>query len=355
MNLHPFLADLEKRINPEEENRLEREWLTFVDLQLNEGVFSPARTPQPSALDWPKVPINDGIEDSELMIYTQLRAASEVLAGTVGELMCYRSNYGTAIIPSMFGAEIFMMPRSYDTLPGSRTLPGGRVGVLSALEKAPDFSLGFAGRVFETAERFLKLLEGYPKVKRYMHRYNPDLQGPFSLCDALWGCDIYLDMYDHPKDISAAMSQLTDVYLAFTRKWKALCPDFDKQHAIEWGMLHRGGVILRNDSAMNISGEMYRELVWEHDARIMAEFGGGVHFCGKGDHYLAHVCRLPNLSATNLSQPEYNHMETVFRETVDRDILLIGLNADAAQVKRPMRGRVHSHATLGARLAKERN
>jgi hypothetical protein len=45
-----------------------------------------------------------------MMIYQQLRGVSDILADGGGELLSVRPNYGTGIIPSMYGAEIFIMP-----------------------------------------------------------------------------------------------------------------------------------------------------------------------------------------------------------------------------------------------------
>ena len=84
-----------------------------------------------------------------------------------------------------------------------------------------------------------------------------------------------------------------------------------------------------------------------YDQRLLDEFcGGAVHFCGKGDHYIASLSDMPGVYAVQLSQPEYNDMEAVYANTVDKGIALIGLPRAAAEAAlargRPLHGRVHA-------------
>lgn len=358
MNLQPFLDDLESRIDPAEEEALEQAWISFCDLRWDKPFFAPSRRPRPAGIEWPRAFINDAIDDPELMVYSQLRMCSDMLADGTGELLCVRSNFGTGIIPSMFGAEIFIMPYEHDILPGTRPLPRGRDDVADIVAKGEmDFTRGLAGKAFEVAERYGEITAKHPNIRRFVNYYNPDLQGPLSLCEAMWGSELYLDFYDDEETVAAALDFLTETYIAFTKRWKAMRPDFDDGHAVEWGMLHRGGTIVRNDAAMNISGDLYAELVMPRDQRILSEFGGGVHFCGRGEHYIHHLAGLENLSVINMSQPECNDMETIYQNTVDKDIIIIGLRSDevrrAVESGRDLRGRVHSGASMAAWLDKE--
>ncbi len=353
MNLQVYLADLEERICAREETRLEQEWLDFADLKLSSGFFAPARQPKKPTADWQPILINDALADDELMIYQQLYYVSETLRSGTGEILSVRSNFGTGIIPTMLGAELFIMPKSTDTLPATRPLDQGKAAILQLAENnSPNFSQGLAGRAFAVAEKYLALVEKYPKVKRFIKYYNPDLQGPFSLCEAVWGSDIYLDLYLDPVAVKTALEYFTEIYINFTKKWLELCPPFDANHAVEWGCLHRGWTIIRNDAAMNISGELYQEFVQPHDQRILEEFGGGVHFCGRGDHYTEHLAAIKNLSCINISQPDWNDMERIYRQTVDQDIVIFGLPRQAVEQatrqNRPLRGRVHAGAALAA-------
>jgi uroporphyrinogen-III decarboxylase len=105
--------------------------------------------------------------------------------------------------------------------------------------------------------------------------------------------------------------------------------------------------MLRDDSAMNLSPEMFDQFIRPYDQRLLDEFGGGaIHFCGKGDHYIERLSHMNHVYAINMSQPEYNDMETIYRHTVDKGINIIGLRPEVAQASyiagRNLHGRVHA-------------
>ena len=242
MDLQPYFADLENRLDPAQEERVESEWLAFADLKLTTGAFRTSRRPCPAGIVWQPMPVNSALEDATRMIYQQLYAAHQALESGGGEMLCIRSNYGTGIIPTMLGAEPFLMPEETNTLPGSRPFPDGGRGIarLLARDRQPDFSLGYAGKVFAMAETYGEQVRAYPRVRRYIHYYNPDLQGPLALCEALWGSSFYLQFYDDTDLLEDALDYFAGLYLDFTARWHALCPPFDREHSVEWGCLHRG-------------------------------------------------------------------------------------------------------------------
>jgi len=353
MDLNKYFADLERRIDEQEEESLLKSWLDFADLKLSDGFFAPGRTARAPGTDWQPMLINDALESDEGMVYQQLYGISEMLRQGGGEVLCLRSNFGTGIIPAMFDAPVFMMPRETDTLPGTRPLSGGKAAVQELIARgAGDMNKGFAGRVFSVAETYLEYAKNYPKVMKYVSYYNPDLQGPLSLCEAMWGSDFYLDFYMDPDAVENALDFFTDMYIEYTKRWHRLCPVFDEGHSVEWGCLHRGGTIIRNDAAMNVSGELYDEYVRPRDQRIIDHFGGGVHFCGRGHHYIQYVSEIKGLSCINMSQPDWNDMDIIYKNTVDKDIIIFGMPEyevkRAADAGRELKGRVHSGASIAA-------
>ena len=354
MNLQPYFADLENRIDPPDEERMEREWKSFADLELKTGAFRTARGKRPSNIEWQRVLINDALQDEELMIYRELYSVHEKLQEGSGELLSIRNNYGTGIIPSMLGAELFLAPREIDTLPAPYPLPGGQEGIARMLQnnKEPDFSVGLAGKTFRVAERYLDLAAHYPKVKRYVNYYNPDLQGPLALCEAMWGSQVYYAFYDAPELVEETLRFLTNTFIDFLNRWQKLCQAIDESHSVDWGCLHRGHCIIRNDAAMNISGDMYEEMVMPHDQHIISQFGGGVHFCGRGHHYIEHVSNIKGISCVNLSEPEMNDMEKIYSNTIDKGLIIFGLLQSevdrALAAGRDLHGRVSAGASAAA-------
>jgi len=339
------LQDLEERIDPVEEERLLREWTDFAEGRHGEELFSPRRAkPRPPSTAWPTVRINEAIGDYDLMALHQYRLCSELLATGGGNLLQVRANYGTPILPSLFGVELFIMPEDTDTLPTNWPLGGERV--LRMLDDGvPDVRGALGGRVLEMGVRFREIGEAFPKVGRYVQVYHPDTQGPMDLCELLWGSDIFCALIEQPDRVRALLDLVTQTYCDFLHAWEGVWP-FGPCCNPHWGMLIKGGIFLREDSCTNLSPEMVREFILPHDQRLLNEFGGGaVHFCGHGDHIIELLTAMEGVSAVNISQPELNDMETIFRATADRGISLVGLAptavAQALESSRPLRGRVH--------------
>lgn len=353
IDMKKYLDDVEARISAAQEERLIQEWLDYCDLKCTSPFFSPRRTPAPSSLEWPQVVINDAFQDMDLMLYTQLKGVSDILAGDVGLLLNVRANYGTGIIPTMFGAELLYLPDEADTLPGTRPLKGGVEALRKIVEEGTvDYTKGLAPKVFEFGARWTELIRDYPLIQKYVFLYNPDLQGPLALTDELAGSELFYAMYDDEDFVHKALDFMATVYLDFTAKWQALYPPFDAEHSVEWGLLHKGHTILRNDTVTNLSGEMYRELIMPYDQKVFRALKGGMHFCGHGDHYIQAACEIENLSCINLSQPELNDMEKIYSATVDQGILIIGLAGEevvrASKAGRDLKGLVQSGAAISA-------
>jgi hypothetical protein len=109
--------------------------------------------------------------------------------------------------------------------------------------------------------------------------------------------------------------------------------------------MHRGHCMLRLDSGMNLSPEMLGQFSLPFDARILGRYGGGLHACGRVDHFFGAAARLEGCHCLNLAQPECNDMEKIYRETIDCGVRLFnhpvseGRRLDAG--KRANRGLVH--------------
>ena len=106
--------------------------------------------------------------------------------------------------------------------------------------------------------------------------------------------------------------------------------------------------MLRTDSAMNLSPAMFDEFIRPYEQKLLDGLGGGaIHFCGRGDHYIASMSAMPGLTGIAMSQPHLNDMEVIYRHTVDKGIPLLGFNpkavAEALAAGRPLRGRVQTN------------
>ncbi|HSV99871.1 MAG TPA: hypothetical protein VLI39_06845 [Sedimentisphaerales bacterium] len=221
-----LLKDLERRIDPQVEEELLQQWKAFADGRPGDEVFSPKRRrASPPGVEWPHVLVNDALEDPQAMVVQQLEMCSKSLAEGSGALPAVRCNYGTAILPSLFGAEIFLMDREIDTLPACRPLEGGVDAVKRLLDRGvPDLESGQGGLVFRMGEHFMRLFQEYPNLSQYVHVYHPDLQGPLNVCEMLWGGPLYVDFYDKPDLIKDFLSLIVETYIRFMRRWDEVVP-----------------------------------------------------------------------------------------------------------------------------------
>jgi len=339
VDVEACLEDLENRIDPEVDDRLQSDWLEFTEGRFKGDIFSPKRARKSApGLEWPGVTVNRAQVDFDAMVIQQYGACSRQIANGAGGLMTVRTNYGTGIMPSLFGAELFIMDEELGTLQTTRPL-GGDATVAAAGRGVPDFEAG---------RRFAEIAQTYPKIGKYVHIYHPDMQGPMDICEMLWGSSLFVDLIDRPEEVHRVLGVLTETYLAFMKRWDETVGASDRDWSAHWGMMQPGRIMIRTDSGMNLSPEMYDEFIRPYDQRLFKELGGGaVHFCGRGSHYIESCCGMAGMRAINLSQPHLNDMETIYRHTVDKGIKLLGFSrehADKALAEgRDLNGCVHCH------------
>jgi hypothetical protein len=263
-----------------------------------------------------------------------------------GYIMNVRCNFGTSIIPLLFGVKPFVMDEELNTLPTSWPLQDLETIKRIVDAGVPEIKGGYAEPVLEMGAFYAEIAASYPKIGRHVHIYHPDFQGPMDICEVVWGSTIFYAIYDHPELVHALLEIVTQTYRRFMRAWLDVVP-FERGFNAHWGLFHKGNIMLRDDSAMNLSPDMFDEFIRPYDQRLLDEFGGGaIHFCGKGDHYIERLSQMDKVYAVHMSQPEYNDMETMYRHTVDKGINMLGLQPQVAQASlaegRDLRGRVHA-------------
>jgi len=345
--IEKHLEDLDRRIDSSAESDLYGQWANFAQGTFDGEVFSPARgeafEPQ---IEWPQVRVNETLDDFDKMALQQYGMCSQALAAGGGALLCVRANYGTGILPSLFGVEMFIMEDQADTLPTNKPLSGPDA-IKALLDRGvPELRQALCAKVLQMGERFVDIARRYPTIGRHVHIYHPDLQGPMDVVELLWGSRLFLDIVDMPDRVHALLELVTETYIQFMQAWQQIVPPSNGQ-SVHWSMLQKGHIMLRDDSAMNLSPQMFDEFIRPYDQRILDAFGGGaIHFCGRGDHYIESMSHMPGLTAVAMSQPEYNDMEVIFRNTIDKGVKLLGLPRQAADealaAGRPLHSNVHS-------------
>ncbi len=306
-----LFEDIEKRIDPDTEEDYLKQWKKFWDGESEDVIFTPERkkTSLPG-IELKSVHINDAIDDLELMLCSQMNGVSHALS-TKTEALSLRANYGTGIMSSLFGAELFIMPRENPTLPTTRAFNDTDKIREIAERGIPDIKSALGRKVFDFGEMYLEIAKNYPKISKYVLMYHPDTQGPLDIAELLWGSEMFYELYDDPDFVHEFMGIITETYKKFIDNWFLMYPPGELN--AHWGLIMKGNVLIRDDSAVNLSPEMYEEFALRYDAHLLDYYGSGaVHYCGRGDHFIEILAKEKNLTGINLSQPELNDMEKIY-------------------------------------------
>jgi hypothetical protein len=138
-----LLDDIESRIDPETEDDFATQWYAFLHGMSQTTTFSPCRKKKSEpGVPVPRININDALADVETMLVHQLADVSNAL-NTGHCNLCVRANYGTGILSSLFGAEIFEMPREMNTLPTTKPFNDSEVIRELVQNGMPDLNEGF--------------------------------------------------------------------------------------------------------------------------------------------------------------------------------------------------------------------
>jgi len=326
------LDDLEHQINPAVEEQLMADYRTFLDGNWPEPLFTPQRpAPAPAGIGWPAVHINETLDDFSSMALQQFGACSNILASGSGAPLAVRANYGVGISSAWFGCPIRVMDTELDLLPTSLPLADTSSLDVYMATGVPEVTTGFGARVFAMGQIFRLIMREYPNIHSHVHVYHPDFQSPIDTCELVWGSEVMVAFYEQPERVHRFLDLITETYIDAIRRWSAIHP-FSPDMNAHWNLMHKGNIVLRTDSGMNLSPSMYDEFIKPYEQRCLDACGGGpIHFCGRGDHFIASMSELRGLTGINMSQPHLNDMEVVYQHTVDKGIPLLGLGRSAAE------------------------
>ncbi len=233
---------------------------------------------------------------AKMMVNELIEALSHIESNDDGIPML-RANYGVGILPSAFGINCRIVNGSMiwcDSV--------GRAGAQKILSQGmPDIGSGFGQKVLDTYAFFKEQLSAYPKCNKAIKLYHPDYQGPFDVAHLIFGADIYMELYDDPDFVCDLMQLICQTYVRNLKVIKQLIQDEDENYVYHWGHLFPGKVVLRDDSAVNLSKDMYNEFIAPFNNQILSEFGNGaVHFCGRADQWVFEMAKQPKVLAYNV-------------------------------------------------------
>jgi hypothetical protein len=213
-----------------------------------------------------------------------------------------RANYGLGIIASLFGAETRVVE---DNMPWVQPIG------LEALEKVvgrgqPDLLAGLLPRALETTAYYREALAPYPKCREAIHITQTDLQGPFDIAAQLWGSGIFTAFQDRPQFLDELLALIADTFVRVSRAVGRASTQATGAGCIYLHFaISPGNCLVKDDSAIMLSPRVYDRFIRPVNERVLQALGGGgIHWCGSGQHWQAAFLDTAGLTCVDWGNPE---------------------------------------------------
>jgi len=324
--LHQILAYLEPRADSEHTARARACHRSALDYEADDRAPLVLYLPYDGSAG-PTYSVAEALADPAKLMVNELLAGFTSIYHAVDlrddAPYCLRPNLGTGLIASMFGAEVRLLA---DNPPWVGPLGEQRVREI-VVSPLPDVSSGLLTRALAQYEFFSQVLAQYPACQKAFQLTLPDLQGPFSTAELLWGGGIYLAVYDHPGLVFDLLARVVELMIAVYRRLAGECrDDLGQGYCYQHGVGTRGTLLVRNDSMINLSPEHYRDIVLPHDAALSEALGGvGMHFCGAGMHQVDNLLSIPALGCLDLGNPEMLDLDRLYQKAAPLCVPIVRL------------------------------
>jgi hypothetical protein len=259
-----------------------------------------------------------------------------------------RANFGTVVIASLFGGKVEQRGdnppwvRHFETTEEFKTI----------FEKDPlDFSQGICPKVIDRYRIYSEILSGYPNLQKCVQLVLPDLQGPLDSLELLRGSEIYSDFIINSAMVDNGLRQMAEGQVGLAKHLQQFITKredgFSNQHAVPI----KGNILIRNDSAIMISPEMYANQVAQHDEFALNEMGGGgIHSCGKIDFNIHEIFHLPSIQSFDFGQSYLNDIDSVYPLAREMKIPLLRIRPNREEL---ISGRIKTKFPTGVSLVYE--
>jgi len=266
-------------------------------------------------------------EDPAAMMQNML--LSRVVPGLIlkdDSPLAIRNDHGTIQIAALLGGKWHMHEDNYPWVGSLNSKDAIRALV------EDDSKIDSLGGVLPQSTRALEFyaeqLSKYPLCKKGIQISLPDLQGPIDTADILWGSEIFMELLLEPELVSAFMDKIVETMLSVADYYRGFVYDkLDPLANTQHGYNIPGRILIRNDSAIMVSPDTYREMILPHDAKLMKKIGSGsIHFCGDGQHLIEPMLDIPDLRGLDLGQPELMDVKSIYVQCSERKKVLTNLH-----------------------------
>jgi len=306
--------------------------------------------PYPGSQRFQPFPHREVFSNPEKMLWNELVHAFDTSICLHSEInddlpLTIRANFGTVVIASLFGGTVEQREdnppwiRHFETKDEFKTIFG----------KDPhDFSQGICPQVIARYRFYHEITGDYPNLKKCIKIVMPDLQGPLDSLELLRGSEIYTDFILDPELIETGLSLMAESQVAFARHLQQFTTDgpagFSHQHAVTI----KGNILIRNDSAIMISPEMYAAQVAPYDEFVLNQLsGGGIHSCGKIDFNIPEIFKLKSIKCFDFGQSYLNDMNAIYPLAREKKIPLIRYRPVKEEL---LSGKTHEQFPTGVSL-----
>ncbi|MAE60830.1 MAG: hypothetical protein CMJ49_05665 [Planctomycetaceae bacterium] len=319
-----LLDDLERRVDPAHQGRIRERHMRAATWKATD------RPPVLISPPWDQrvtqvYPYCEAVEDPAKMMVNELKRGQASVVNWLrvqdDHVLQVRPDHGIGLVGSVFGARVEVVE---DNPPWVHPLASDDIE--SYIRRAVETfdidrieELGWVGRVSEALDYMTTVMGDYPRMSSAIAVIMPSLTGSIETAGLLWGSDIFAALIDEPQlvddlltAIDEAMVYLHDRY----RSWigRELLPEgFSHQH----GSIIRGNLMVRNDSIVMVSPEMYAEQCFGHDKAVLDAAGGGggaFHSCGRWQAHMRGILAAEQIGSLDFgaNQSQMNDMDTVY-------------------------------------------
>lgn len=221
------------------------------------------------------------------------------------DIPALRTDFGTSIFPSAFGAPIRLEKGRY---PWNEPVVFDNPESVYRLKK-PSVEDGLLGKVLEFTRFIARETDGKFPVKM------TDLQGPLDVAYLLWESNsFFLALFEAPQAVHHLLKMVTELIIEFVHAQRGAAGKAEfipchLQHYLPWGE----GICVSEDLLSILSPNLYREFALPYLNALSEEFGGiFVHSCGNFAHNLRVLQEIRKLKGIN-----FGATETPFEEVLE--------------------------------------
>lgn len=324
--LKNLLQILESTLDFHRQNKIFENYRKALNWEAVERLPLIVTYPYPKSQKHRPFPHSGIFDNPEKMLFNELTHAfdtSILLHREVGDDLPFtiRANFGTVIIASIFGGKVEQREENPPWIRHFKTPEEFN----SIFDRDPlDFSQGICPQVVSRYKFYKDVIAGYPNLQKCIKIVLPDLQGPLDSLELLRGSSIYEDFIMEPEKVDRGLRLIAKAQVGFAKYLQQFTTDKRDEYTNQHATFIKGNILIRNDSAIMISPEMYSEQVAHHDEFVLKEMGGGgIHSCGKIDFNIPEIFKLPSIKCFDFGQSYLNDFSFAYSLAKERKIPLV--------------------------------